>query len=308
MKMNKSSQFAGWAVFALLLLPAAYGADEEKTPERGSVEFGVRYVTGDVYGRPDRQIGPSPSGNPAATPGCLGCGTPFDPLLRTSKYEEYRDLRNGYFIRRFNATFDNVLNSKNYVNLQSQKTLYRDQSYLATFGQYGKFKVQFRYDEIPHVYSDTTRTLYTQTSPGVWSFPAGIRAELQAAVPANLPSLMAGTGSFTGQGVVTNFNFITPSILRRAGTILGSYDLSAKWNLAASFWRESQKGVRPIGLIMNSSPSASATSGFGMELPETINYYNNLVRVGTDYGTRAWSLQASYLGSFFQNNISKLTW
>jgi len=263
----------------------------------GSVEFGVRLATGDVYGRPDLQNGQ-----------CLGCGTPFDPTLKTSKFNEYGDVRDGFYVPRFDIHFDNLLGSRNYFSLLSQKAVYRDQSYLATFGQYGKFKVQFRYDQIPHIYSNTTRTLYTQTSPGVWSFPAGIRAELQAAVPANLPSLMAGTGSFTGQGVVTNFNFITPSILRRAGTILGSYDLSAKWNLAASFWRESQKGVRPIGLIMNSSPSASATSGFGMELPETINYYNNLVRVGTDYGTRAWSLQASYVGSFLQNNVDALTW
>src|SRR5271167_4240936 len=130
MNVKRSSQLASLAVFALLLLPAAVFA-EEPPPERGSVEFGVRYVWGDVYGRPDLQLAPGVS------PGCVGCGTPFDPLVSASKYEEYRDLRNGFFIKRVNATFDNVLNSKNYVSVQSQKTLYHDQSYLATFGQYG---------------------------------------------------------------------------------------------------------------------------------------------------------------------------
>jgi MtrB/PioB family decaheme-associated outer membrane protein len=305
-------------IFALLalLVPARLSAQQEakdqskdeKTEQKkdqsrkeqvahGSVEFGVRLATGDVYGRPDLQTGQ-----------CLGCGTPFDPTLKTSKFNEYGDVRDGFYVPHFDIHFDNLLGSRNYFSLQSQKAVYRDQSYLATFGQYGKFKVQFRYDEIPHIYSNTTRALYTQTSPGVWSFPAGIRAELQGAAPADLPSLMAGTGNFAGQGVVTNFNFITPSIIRKAGTILASYDLSQKWNFSASYWRESQKGLRPIGLIMNSSPSASVTSGFGVELPEPINYYNNLVRVGTDYGTRAWSVQAAYIGSFFQNNIGSLTW
>ena len=307
MKVKRSSQLAGLAVFALLLLPAAVFA-EDPPPERGSVEFGVRYVWGDVYGRPDLQAGPSATGNPATQLGCVGCGTPFDPLLSASKYEEYRDLRNGFFIKRMNATFDNVLNSKNYVSVQSQKTLYRDQSYLATFGQYGKFKVQFRYDEIPHTYTDTARTEFTETAPGVWSFPAAIRSTIQASSAANLPSLLAGTGANAAQGVVTNFNFITPSTLRKAGSVLVSYNLTPDLNINGLFRRESENGTRPIGLIMNSSPSASATSGFGVELPETISYWTNLVQVGGEYGKQSWGIQVAYIGSFFQNNLAKMVW
>jgi MtrB/PioB family decaheme-associated outer membrane protein len=192
--------------------------------------------------------------------------------------------------------------------VQSQKSLYRDQSYLVTFGEYGKFKFQFRYDEIPHVYSNTTRTLFVETSPGVWSFPASIRSTLQASDPTNLPSLIAGTGANSQQGVVTNFNFITPSITRKSGTISASYDLSSNLNLNGMYSRESQNGSRPIGLIMNSSPSASATSGFGVELPETISYFNNLVRVGVDYGRKDWGVEAAYQGSFLQENIPSMTW
>jgi MtrB/PioB family decaheme-associated outer membrane protein len=310
MKTRRHSLLKGLAVFALLLLPAAAFTEdkpaEEQPAERGMVEFGVRYIWGDVYGRPDLRLGPSTVGDPNAQPGCLGCGTSFDPSLKTSKYNEYRDLRNGFFIRRFNATFDNILNSKNYVSLQSQKTLYRDQSYLATFGQYGKFRVQFRYDEIPHTYSDTVRTLFTETAPGVWTFPTQLRQTLQATSTANLPSLLAGTGAFVGQGVVTNFNFLTPSIIRKAGTASVSYNMTPDLNFNAMFWRESQNGLRPIGLVLNSSPSAGPTSGYGVELPETISYFNNLVRVGAEYGKQSWAVQGAYVGSFFQNKIDSM--
>jgi MtrB/PioB family decaheme-associated outer membrane protein len=322
--MKFAKLIAALAFLALFLPPGLFAQekasdkDKGQTKEKeappqtkesayGSVEFGVRAVTGDVYGRPDLRTGQ-----------CLGCGTPFNPSLRTSKFNEYGDVRDGFYVPRFDLHFDNILGSKNYISLQSQKAVYRDQSYLASFGQYGKFRLQFRYDEIPHIYTNTARTLFTQTSQGVWSFPAPIRAQLQASTPANLPSLMAGTGanaaggancaSPTNCGVVTNANFITPSIIRRAGTIGFSYDLNAKWNVGASFWREHETGMRPIGLIMNSSPSASVTGGFGLELPESIDYFNNLVRVGMDYGTRAWSVQAAYIGSFFQNNINQMTW
>ena len=90
-----------------------------------TVDFGVRFATGDVDGRPD---------------------LPFQPGLKTSKFNEYRDVRDGFYLRRVDVRFDNVLNSGNYAWLQSQQTLYRDQSYLASFGRFGRFKIQFRYD------------------------------------------------------------------------------------------------------------------------------------------------------------------
>jgi MtrB/PioB family decaheme-associated outer membrane protein len=304
-----------FAVFALLLSSAgAVGEDkpdENKPADSNFIEFGVRYSWGNVYGRPDLLLGPggpSASGNPAVAPGCLGCGTAFDPLLSRSKYEEYRDLQNGFFIRKADATFDNFLGTKNYVTLQSQRTFYRDQSYLVTFGQYGRYKIQFRYDEIPHVYSNTTRTLFTKTATGVWGFPASVRSTIQASAAASLPSLVAGTGANALQGVVTDFNFITPSITRSAGTILASYDLTPHWNVNGLYFRESQNGYRPIGQILNSSPSASATSGFGVELPEMISYFNNLVRTGVEYGRHDWGIQAAYEGSFLEQNIPSMTY
>src|SRR5579859_154097 len=282
--MRKSADLAILAVLTLLAFPCRALAqnDDDKDADHGSVEFGVRFANGDVYGRPD---------------------LPFQPSLKASQFNEYQDVRDGFYVRRLDVKFDNVLHTKNYFALQSQSTLYRDQSYLATFGDYGKFKVQFRYDEIPHIYSDTTRTLFAQTTPGVYRFPALIRQQLQAPVPAgnSLPSII-------NTQVVPQSNFFTPAIYRKAGTLSAGYNLTPHWNVNGLFFRESQKGNRPIGLIMNSSPSASATSGFGVELPEPINYFNNWVRAGVEYGRQSLVVQGAYVGSFFQNNTSTLTW
>ena len=65
---------------------------------------------------------------------------------------------------------DDIAGSKYFLDVQSDKAIYRDQNYLATFGAWNRFKLQFRYDEIPHTYTNTARTLYTQTSPGVSPF------------------------------------------------------------------------------------------------------------------------------------------
>jgi MtrB/PioB family decaheme-associated outer membrane protein len=303
--MRRHHQFSALAVLAFLFFPAALlgqdqgekDKDKEQPPNHGIIDFGVRYAWGDVYGRPDLQTGQ-----------CLGCGTPLDPLLKTSKFNEYRDVRNGFYLRRVDVKFEDVLNTKNYVRLQSQRTLYHDQSYLGTFGEFGKFKIQFRYDEIPHTYSNTTRTLYTAASPGVWVYPALIRQSVQA-YQATVPA-PPGTSvqMLINTQVVPQSSFITPAILRKAGAALFSYDLSEAWSLNGSFFRESERGTRPIGVIMNSSPSASATAGYGVELPEVLNYFNNLVKFGTEYGKRKWGIQAAYIGSFFQNDTQQMTW
>ena len=58
-------------LLALLIAPAA-AVGQDQRPERGMIELGSRWSWGDVYGRPD---------------------LPFQPALKTSKYNEYRDLR-----------------------------------------------------------------------------------------------------------------------------------------------------------------------------------------------------------------------
>ena len=111
--MRKSAELAILAIFTLLVSPYRALGQEQKEPDHGYVDFGVRVVTGDVYGRPD---------------------LPFQPSLSSSQFNEYQDVRDGFYLRRLDVKFDNALHTKDYFRLQSQSTLYHDQGYLATFG------------------------------------------------------------------------------------------------------------------------------------------------------------------------------
>ncbi len=267
-------------LLALLIAPAA-AMGQDQRPERGMIELGSRWSWGDVYGRPD---------------------LPFQPTLKTSKYNEYRDLRDGVFVRRFRLNIDDLGGSKYFLDAQSDKSIYHDQSYLVTFGRWNRFKVQFRYDEIPHIYSNTTRTLYAETGRGVFTIPLLTRSTLQnlaATDPTTLPSTIQTQ-------LVPGMNFVVPSIERRAGTAMFGYELTPDWSLLASYFREHETGFRPIGLIFNTSPSASLTGGYGAELTEPIDYFNNTVKVMAEHARKRWGVQFGYTGSFFQNNIGAL--
>src|SRR2546423_1585522 len=92
--------------------------------ERGIIEFGGRAFTGDVYGRHD---------------------LPYKPNLATSHLNQYSDIRNNFLLRRARISEENVFGSPYYVRYQTVNSFYRDQSHLATFGQYNKFTLQVRY-------------------------------------------------------------------------------------------------------------------------------------------------------------------
>src|SRR5207302_134703 len=182
-------------------------------------------------------------------------------------------------------------------------SFYNNQSHLGSFGQYGKFKLQFRYDEIPHIYTNTARTLFIATQPGVYTIPGIIRQGLQSASSTGTAAQISNNlPSFVATQVVPSEQFFVPQILRRAGTGAFSYDLTPKWSFTTSFWREHESGSRPIGSILNSSPSAAASSspgnvanrqspGVGEELPEPINYFSNTVRAMTEYASKSWGVQ-----------------
>ncbi|HUA13821.1 MAG TPA: MtrB/PioB family decaheme-associated outer membrane protein [Verrucomicrobiae bacterium] len=264
-----------------LVITTAAASGQDEPPERGMVETGVRNVWGNVYGRPD---------------------LPFDPSLRTSKYNEYGDLHDGYFIRRFRLDRDDLKGSKYFFDLQSDRAIDRDQSYLGTLGEWGRFRVQVAYDEIPHIYSNTTRTPYTETGNGILSIPMLTRNALQtlaATSAANLPSTIESQ-------LVPGMGFIVPRIDRRAGSARFVYNFTPDWDVTASYSREHESGTRPLGLIFNSSPSASLTAGYGAEVPEPIQYFVNNAAVMTEYAHRDSGVQVGYLGSYFQNRTSTL--
>src|ERR1700733_2091890 len=89
-------------LFTLLAACLSVGAQDAAVPDHGVVEAGARTSWGDVYGRPD---------------------LPFDPSLKTSKYNEYRDLRDGFFVRRFRLHMDDLAGSEYFLDLQSDRAI-----------------------------------------------------------------------------------------------------------------------------------------------------------------------------------------
>jgi MtrB/PioB family decaheme-associated outer membrane protein len=117
--------------------------------------------------------------------------------------------------------------------------------------------------------------------------------------------------------ILPNAQLIVPQIKRQSAQGLFGYNLTPDWNVDFSFAREHENGTRPIGAILNSSPTAAGSSlpgtvanlqspGSGVELPEPIDYVTKTVRAMTEYGKNKWAIQLGYNGSFFSSDVKSL--
>lgn len=275
-------------LLAVIVAPPAVFA-QEVTPEHGSVELGVRGISGEVDGRPDLSLRPS---------------------LFSSKFNEYRDLKNGVFVRSLQGTLDVGANS--FVSVQSRSSILQDQSWLATGGRYGKYRVQFLFEETPHTFTNTARTLFTTTGNGLYQLSPGIRTQLFAAanVDPSLSTTVRNPALPSAQAAVLNpalFNatsalvptasWVNPSLIRKAGAGIFSIDLTPSLDFGFQFSRERQTGTRPLGVLI----------GGGTEVPEPIDYTTNNFKLGTEYAHSSWGFQVGYQASYFNNNIGSVS-
>jgi len=227
----------------------------QEAAERGYIEVGVRVSAGDD---------------------------------KASKYLEYRDIPNGFFVRRFELRLPNLLKNRYFFNLQSRETIEKDQTHLLEVGRYTKFRGQLRWDQTPHYFTNTTSTLFNQSAPGVFTFPLSLRTLLQSA-PSTLSTVLKGNAPFDNR------------MRRHMG--LGSFTVTptSNWTVQAQYSRESALGWRPLGTTTNSFTNA-------IELPEPIDYRTHLTDVGAEYANKKWVIQFGYSGSLFTNEISTLVW
>lgn len=238
----------------LFLLPTGSLLGQEEEREIGRIDIGVRGIFGDH---------------------------------ESSKFQEYRALPEGLFLRYFRADLGQFADSNVFVDIQARQTLENNQDFLLSAGAYGTHRLEFRFDETPHNFTNTASSFYSESSTGFFSVPPEIRSALEAN-PSTLPGFLAAA-----PGIDVDMG------RRRVG---GSYAFAPNrdWNLEVEYWNNKQTGGRAFG----------TNFGFGriLEFTEPIDYRTQQVRATLQYASRKWGVQVNYAGSTFRNNTSEMTW
>jgi MtrB/PioB family decaheme-associated outer membrane protein len=200
-----------------------------------------------------------------------------------ARYERYRDLGDGLFLE--TARWGRQSGDW-FLNVAGEHVGRRDQRFQADFTKPGRLKFDAMWDQIPMLMSRTTRTLFSDTAPGVLTVDDGIQAQVQA-TPGELASLFASSSRV--------FDMKSRRHVADGGM---EYLVTPDLTLSARLRHTDRSGVIPYGGSFGHSSL--------VETPAPIEHRLVDVDAGAEFQRGRFLARGGYTGSFFQNDVTTL--
>lgn len=229
----------------------------------------------------------APGSNPAFTGtldfGARGTTTSGD----AARYERYRDLGDGLFLEtlRLNAERNGW-----YVTAGADHAGRRDQRFTGQIERPGRLKLWAMWDQIPMLMSRTTRTLFledVEEPQGVLTIDNAIQTQTQAAPPAMVGLFQQFASQFQSRS------------RRDAGTAGFEYLATDALTVHSNVQVMRRNGTLPYGGDFGHSSM--------VELPAPIDHTLTDFTGGAEFARDPVLLRAGYVGSWFQNDFTTLT-
>jgi MtrB/PioB family decaheme-associated outer membrane protein len=217
------------------------------------------------------------------------------PNLRT-----YRVIEEGFVASRIQLGIE-TKDQRWFLNFQGLDISKNDQDYQVSLGQYGRYRLDLEWDQIPHLYDQEVRSPYLRSEGGIYNLPVNL---VTGFIP--LSSCPAGPTqaacrlayqqrSFNGSNV---FDLKTRNDTGRGGFW---WSPGSAWDLQLKYEHTRRAGNRPIGAGFNGSNTP-------IELPEPIEWQTDQLIATLGYSTPVWQLQGGYTLSIFGNDIKTMTY
>ena len=213
-------------------------------------------------------------------------GTAFGADSDRARFERYRDLRDGGVLDRLRVYKD----TDGYrYSLQADNVGYRDQRFSASYMNYGKVKASFEWNQIPLFYSDSTRTLYDQSTPGLLTLNDAIQTGIQNNT-LSLSDALTGASAFQLR------------TRRDVATFALTYSATPNLDVNVNVRNTQKTGAQPWG------GSFGISGAIATELPVPIDHRTTELGTSLEYANDRGYAKVGYDGSFFHNNVPTLTW
>lgn len=200
-----------------------------------------------------------------------------------ARFQRYRDLRGGVYAN--NLLVGRRTEDWNF-EAQAWNAGYRDQRYEVNLQRVGRLSATFLWDQIPMFISRDTRTLYTQTAPGVFRIEDTIQQQIQG-----------GTSLRNFEDQATRFDLRTN---RKVGQADVKFAFDRSTDISLKVTNTTREGGIPFG----------ATFGFSnaVEIPVPVDWRHTELQTALEWGNESGMLRIGWDGSTFDNNVESVTW
>ncbi|MFY9327594.1 MAG: MtrB/PioB family decaheme-associated outer membrane protein [Georgfuchsia sp.] len=192
------------------------------------------------------------------------------------------DKDGGYFIGEGSASYRNK-DSGEYWKLNASNLGLDSRAIDAEGGKQGSYKLQLKYDGLPHTVSDNAQTPFAGSGGASLTLPGFVKAgttDTMTSLPSSLRQVDIGTER------------------KRLG-MGAAWMPSSTWEYAVNFRHETKDGTKR---------TAGAFFVDTAQLIEPVDYVTDQVDASATYSGKKFQLKLAYYGSTFKNNNESLSW
>ena len=222
----------------------------------------------------------------------------------SSKLQQYEVVPEGVFLS--GVKFSWKGKDDYFLDMKGSHLGLDDQYASLLFGKKGSFKLNLSWDQNPNWMSNTARTPYTETSPGVFHVPDGMRQALQNVYVPWIPGTATnpiGTGSAPANPTVANFFAVEPWVLnsqpidlrylRKTGKAGLSFPIGKDLTINLTYSRETRQGNK----------NTTFYGGPNYEIATPIDFKTHDFRAEADFAKGHWFANASVNFNKFVNEV-----
>ena len=208
---------------------------------------------------------------------------------QSQQFREYQDIREGPTIQSFGAHLENAASAR-YAEIVGGGVGRNDQFYGMRVGRYNDWKLDVYYDETPHVYTTTYRSLWVGAGTGRLTLDQGL-------VPGGATNAAATQAAVESAVAVTQEGEL--SVTRRKAGLRLEARLTDAWNAYASLSEDRRQGTQPFAAVFG--------AGTNLEVPQSVDTTTRDFAAGAQYRDAVNRVNLQATASFFVNNIDTLT-
>jgi MtrB/PioB family decaheme-associated outer membrane protein len=227
------------------------------------------------------------------------------------KFQEYRDVPRGFFLRALDLTF--VDKDSPYIAwLRARDVREQDQRIEAEVWRVGLFRTQVSWDEIPRFYSRSP-TLEQVTGPGILQVSPAIRAAFQGAVDGQPPQNVPPSFFDLVRSELAVAPRVDVGFRRETGSFRQSVSPADGLELHFGALHIHKSGSRPVGTGTFARQAIGPAGdgiweALGVELPAPIDDRTDSLNVGTRLSGTNWRVGLDYDYTFYRNRFSSITY
>ncbi len=205
-------------------------------------------------------------------------------------FRTYRAIEEGFVANRFSLGLE-TKDQRRFIQFQGLDISKNDQNYGVSAGEYGRYRFDFSWDQIPHLYG-TAKSPFVRSDGGLYTLPAGVaRSSLGA-----LQSIFNGS---------TVFDVKTRNDAGKAGFWWAP---TPEWDIQLNYENVRRAGTRPFGGGFGDPDNPTGAGVSVLELPQPTQWHTNQMSATAGYSTSLFQIQGGYRVSFFHNDVPTMTY